>query len=319
MKSKDYYEILGVARDASPADLKKAFRKLAKLHHPDKNAGDPTAEDRFKEINEAYAVLSDADKRRRYDQVGTDAFHRQYTTEDIFRGFDFSSIFDDLGVGGQQGGGGDLFSSLFGRGGRRGGRGRGPGAGPGEQRGPQPRNGQDLSQEMHVGFEEAVKGSERRISFRLGDQDHSFNVRIPPGVESGQKLRIRGKGGPGAAGGTAGDLLLTITVSPHPTYRREGTDLFVDVEIGLAEAVLGASIEVPTLDGPKRLRVPPGTQPGSKLRLRGLGVARKGHTIGDLYVVLQVRVPGPDELTDEQRRVLTELLGATAPEHSEGV
>lgn len=301
MKNKDYYEILGVPRDASAADIKKAFRKLAKEHHPDKNPGDAGAEERFKQINEAYAVLSDADKRRQYDRVGTDAFHRQYTTEDIFRGFDFSSIFQDMGIGSQ--GGADLFANLFGRGGRR--PGRGPGVDP---RGPHLRKGQDLTHDMEIGFEEAVTGSERRMTFRMGDEEHSFNVRIPAGVEDGQKLRIRGKGGPGGGGGPAGDLILTVTVSPHPLYRREGSDLLVDVEIGVAEAILGATIEVPTLGGPKRLRVPPGTQPGSRLRLRGLGVARQGHAAGDLYVVLKVRVPSPDELTAEQREVLEGLL-----------
>lgn len=309
MSRKDYYQTLGVSHDASEADLKKAFRRLAKEHHPDKNPGDPRAEDRFKEVNEAYAVLSDPKKRRQYDQVGDAAFHQQFSTEDIFRGRDFSSIFEELGLGGM-GGGPDFLSSLFGGRGRRGARGPGAGQGPfaGEQRGAQPRRGQDLEQEIHIGFEEAVLGSERRVAFQLGGQDLSFNVRIPPGVENGKRLRLRGKGAPGAAGGPSGDLLLTVLVAQHPLYQRDGDDLTVEAPVGLGHAIFGASIEVPTLDGPKRLRIPPGTQPGARMRLRGLGVARRGGGRGDLYVVVQVRVPLPEELTDEQRHALQELL-----------
>lgn len=315
MSKKDYYQTLGVSRDATDADLKKAFRRLAKEHHPDRNPGDPHAEERFKEINEAYAVLSDPAQRKRYDRMGDAAFHRNVNPEDIFRGRekDFSSIFEELGLGGF-GGGSDFFSNLFG-GGRRG---RPPGAGPaggpfgGEARGQKPRRGQDLEQEIRIGFEEAILGSERRVAFQLSGQDLSYNVRIPAGIESGKKLRLRGKGAPGAAGGPPGDLLLTIQVADHPLYRREGDDLVVDARVGLAEAVFGASVEVPTLDGAKRLRIPPGTQPGTRMRLRGLGVARRSGDRGDLHVVVHVTVPRPEELSEEQRRALQELLPAGA-------
>lgn len=316
MATKDYYETLGVAKDASQDDIKKAFRKKAQQHHPDKNPGDPGAEDRFKTINEAYAVLSDPDKRKQYDRVGTDAFHQQYSTEDIFRGVDFSSIFEDLGIG--VGNASDFFSNIFGRGGagRRGGRGRGPG-GPFqgfEQRPAAPHKGSDLEQELTIGFEESVHGSERRLVLQTGGVESSLNVRIPAGIESGQKLRLRGKGGPGAAGGPAGDILLHITVAPHPTYRREGQDVHVDHEIDLPSAVLGASVEVPTLSGTKRVRIPPGTQPGARIRLRGLGVpAMRKKPAGDQYVHLHVRLPRPEELTESQRKAIEELrVGAEA-------
>jgi curved DNA-binding protein len=313
MAARDYYEVLGVGKNASQDELKKAFRRLAKDHHPDRNPNDPGAEERFKEINEAYAVLSDPDKRKQYDRVGnTDAFHRQYSTEDIFRGADFSSIFEDIGIG--VGGASDFFSSLFGGrpGARRGPQQRGRAGGPfgGDPRAAQPQKGQDLTHELTIGFEEAVHGSERRVALMMGGEEVAFNVRIPAGVETGQKLRVRGKGAMGPSG-QRGDLMLNIVVSPHPIYRREGRDLHVDHVISLGEAVLGTSIEVPSLDGPKRLKVPAGTQPQAKLRLRGLGITPKGGEPGDLYVHLNVHIPSPTELTPEQRQVFEQLRAAT--------
>ncbi|PNU21423.1 integrase [Geothermobacter hydrogeniphilus] len=286
---KDYYATLGLAKGADADQIKKAYRKLALKYHPDKNPGDKQAEERFKDISEAYAVLSDPEKKQQYDQFGDAAFHQRFSQEDIFRDFDFGDIFRDFG------GGEDLFSHLFG-GGRQNGFHRGRPHGP--------RRGQDYVMQLSIPFRLAVKGGERRIDYR-GDQGvEQIQVRIPAGVEDGQRLRVAGKGGH-SPGGPRGDLLLEIHIDPDPLFRRDGDDLYVEVPVSFTGACLGTSIDIPTLEGSKRVKIRPGTQGGSKIRLKGFGVPRRTGSNGDLYAVVVISVP--KELDKEQRRLLEEL------------
>jgi curved DNA-binding protein len=303
MARQDYYALLGVDKAATAEQIKKAYRTLAKQLHPDLNPDNPEAAERFKEINEAYAVLGDAEKRQEYDQMGAARFGERFSSEDIFRGYDASSVFEEMGFGNL-----DFLSNWFGSGRSRG-RGRqqaqNPFAGAREAR---PMRGQDVSQVMVVGFEEAIRGAERRIHVRIGGENVQINVRVPPGVESGQKLRVPGKGMPSPSGGPPGDLLLEVHVSPHPTLRREGRDIFADVEIGVGDAVLGTTVEVQTLDGSKRVKIPPGSPDGTSLRLRELGVpATKSKPAGHQFVVVHVRVPDASALSDDERKAFESL------------
>jgi len=290
---KDYYSTLGVAKTASPAEIKKAYRKLALKYHPDKNPGDSKAEERFKEISEAYAVLSDQDKRQQYDQFGDAAFHQRFSQEDIFRNANVNDIFREFGFSGD-----DLFSNLFGGGGRGqfyGGRGH---------RGPV--KGQDYVMNLRIPFRQAIQGGERRIDYKSDQGVEQLQVRIPAGVETGQRLRISGKGGKSPAGGHPGDLFLELQVDPDSQFSREGQDLSVRVQVPFSGICLGTSVEVPTLDGPKRVKVKAGTAVGNKIRLKGFGVPGHGHSAaGDLFAVIEVEVP--KNLTDAQRTLLEKL------------
>jgi len=287
----DYYATLGVDRKADDKAMKKAYRKLAQQYHPDRNPGDKQAEERFKKIAEAYAVLSDPEKRRQYDQFGDSGFHQRFSQEDIFRNADFSDLFGSFG-------GEDLFSQLFG--------GRVGRADFGRQR---PLKGQDYSMQIHIPLRLAVTGGERRIEYQHEGRSEQLKVRIPAGVASGAKLRVAGKGGPGPAGGKPGDLLLQIEVDADPLFRREGNDLLVHVAISYSEICLGSSVEVPTLDQPKRVKVPAGLQPGQKIRLRGFGVPASGRrAAGDLYAVIDVKVPRV--LSTAQQELLEKLREA---------
>lgn len=286
--AKDYYAVLGVERDADAATIKKAYRKLAQKHHPDKNPGDKVAEDKFKQVTEAYAVLSDTEKKRQYDQFGADGFHQRFSQEDIFRNVNVGDIFGNFG-------GEDLFSQLFG------GRAR-------TQRTAHrpPSKGQDYSMQISIPFRLAVRGGERRIDYRNDGKIEQIKVRIPPGVEKGAKLRISGKGGTHPAGGAPGDLYLQIDIEPDPIFSRDGNDLLVRAEIPFSGICLGTTIEVPTLDTPKRVKVPAGMQAGQKIRLRGYGVAASGkRPAGDLYAVIEVAVP--KSLSAEQKEILKKL------------
>ena len=285
--AKDYYVVLGVEKTASPEQIKKAYRKLAVKYHPDKNPGDQAAEERFKEITEAYAVLADAEKRRQYDQFGEAGFHQRFSQEEIFRNADLNSIFREFGIGGE-----DLFSQLFGG---RGGRGQGGRA--------RPVRGQDLLLRLTIPLRQAVLGGERQIDLARHGHGEPIKVRIPPGVESGQKLRVAGKGTPLPTGGSPGDLLLEIEVLADPVFTRAGSDLLVKVAVPFSGACLGTSVEVPTLEGEKRVKVKPGTRGGSRIRLKGFGVP--GHPAGDLYAVIEVAVP--EKLTAEQEKLLEKL------------
>jgi molecular chaperone DnaJ len=351
---RDYYETLGVERSASDEEIKKAYRKLALKYHPDKNPGDKGAEDRFKEIGEAYQVLCDPERRAAYDRFG----HAAFEQGGGFGGFDFAGGFEDIL--------GDLFGDFFGT--RRGGRG-------GRSRA---RRGQDLQYQLDVTFEEAARGCEKTLSiprltrcatcngsgakpgtrptqcpqchgsgqirFQQGffaiaktcgtcngqgtviaspctdcngggarRRTHTLNVRIPPGVDTGSRLKLRGEGESGGNGGPAGDLYVLIRVAEHPVFVRDGVDVVCEVPVSFVQAALGTEVEIPSLDGPQNLKVPGGTQSGRLFRLRGLGVPDlNGYGRGDLVVRLVVETPR--KLSARQRELLEEFARISGEE-----
>lgn len=295
----DYYGVLGLEKSANAEQIKKAYRKLALKYHPDKNQGDKQAEDRFKEITEAYAVLSDPQKKQQYDQFGDAAFHQNFSQEDIFRNADLNSIFSEFGFGGR--GGDDIFSQIFG--------GMGGGhQGCGGHHRPRPVKGQDYLMRLTIPFRQAVLGGERRVDLDRNGQTEQLQVRIPAGVESGQKLRISGKGAASPAGGPPGDLMLEINITADARFQREGRDLLTSVKVPFTGTCLGTSVNVETLEESKRVKIKPGTQSGSKIRLKGFGVpGRPGKQAGDLYAVIEVEVP--KELSNEQKELLEKLQG----------
>ncbi len=291
MNGKDYYEVLGLKKGASNEEIKKAYRKLAVKYHPDKNPGDKEAEEKFKEINEAYAVLSDPQKKAQYDQFGSTDFHRRFSQEDIFRGFDVGDIFKDMGFGTE-----DIFSRIFGGGNFQ----------QGTRFRTAKRRGEDFTMELHVSFREAVLGTEKRVAFLRNGNREELSVKVPAGISDGARLRIAGKGGKGNGDGAPGDLYLTVKVGADPVFTREDDDIIVERNINFSEAAMGTSLEIPTLEGEKRIKVPAGIQPGTKIRLKGFGVPHMGkNTRGDLYVKIGVNVP--EHLTETQKKLLTEL------------
>lgn len=292
----NYYEILDVDKSASEADIKKAYRKLAFQYHPDRNPDDKEAESKFKEVNEAYAVLSDPQKRKQYDMFGDQKFHQQYSTEDIFRGTDFGSIFEEFGLGN------NFFASFFGGGGGFG------GAGRGFQQGPM--KGQDVEYPIQIGFVDAYRGTERRVQFSLSDGTRrDLTVRIPAGINSGAKLRVSGRGAPSRTGGPEGDLFVVVEVADHPNYTRKGDDIEGPLRLKVSEAFLGCSKEVETLEGTKRIKVPAGVRAGTRIRLRGLGFPKpSGSGRGDWYAVVDLEIP--KELSPEQREAVESLQHA---------
>jgi len=291
--AKDYYAVIGIRKDTPETEIKKAYRKLALKYHPDKNPGDKKAEEKFKEITEAYAVLSDPDKRRQYDQFGDSGFHQRYSQEDIYRDFDVGDIFREFGFGTD-----DIFGHLFG-----GGRGRATGFSGGR---PQAPKGQDYVMRLSIPLRQALQGGERRVEFRREGRVEQLQVRIPAGVEAGQKLRVAGKGGTSPSGGPPGNLFLEIQVEADPLFTREGNDLLVKIRIPFSGACLGTSVEVPTLDGKKRVKVPAGMQGGGKIRLKGYGApGKKKAAAGDLYAVVEVEVP--QTLSEGQKKLLEQL------------
>lgn len=303
MNNDDYYTILGVDRKASAEEIKKAYRKKALLYHPDHNPGDREAETRFKKISEAYAVLSDPEKRREYDTYGSQAFGRRFSQEDIFRNFDFQSILREFGFGGRMSGGRggrrtafreDPFADLFG-GFRQ------------EQRSPRPRRGNNVEYNLDITLEEAFTGTEKKLSIPSSGQGEKLLVKVPPGIATGQRLRLPGRGGAGIYGGGAGDIYITIRVLPHERFVRNGDDLTVQQTITYSQAVLGATIDVPTIGGVvKRVKIPPGSQPHTKIRMKGFGMPRfKGSGRGDAYLYLTVKVP--KSITDMQERLIKKL------------
>jgi DnaJ-class molecular chaperone len=323
MPDRDYYEVLGVARDAAPDQIKKAYRGLARKYHPDVNPGDKKAEARFKEAQAAYDVLSDPEKRTLYDRYGKAAFEgmsaagprsgaTEWTATHAGPGgqvFDFTEFFGpgfgpEAGEAGTATSGGGIFDELLGR--IRGGKatGRRPSAGP--------RKGRSVEAEITIPFLTAIKGGETLLEIeREGGRRESLSVKIPPGTENGARLRLRGQGEPGEAGAQKGDLTITIAVEPHPYFTREGRNLFVEVPVTIPEAVLGAKVDVPTLDGLKTLTIPAGSSSGQKLRLRGQGVpASGGKPAGDLFVILKIVVP---KTIDEQSRELIREFGKRNP------
>jgi curved DNA-binding protein len=311
MSGKDYYKVLGVDRGATKEAIKKAYRTLARKYHPDKTKGDKAAEEKFKEISEAYAVLSDDQKRKQFDTFGSEKFHQQFSQEDIFRNVDFSTVFQDMGFGGS--GLDDLLGGLFGGGRRTHSRRRAPRGfdfsgpfggnfGQGMQG-----KGQDLEAEMPVTLEEAASGATKTFSLQRDQGIEKISVRIPPGISSGKRLRVQKRGGKGAAAGAEGDLFIKIRVQPHPLFVREGDDLTLDKEIKLSEALLGTTITVPTLDGGSvSLKIPAGTKSHTKFRLKGYGMPVLGQNgKGDAYVRLIVDMPG--RLTEEQKKLIKEF------------
>ncbi|MCL1979550.1 MAG: J domain-containing protein [Proteobacteria bacterium] len=311
----EYYQILGVAKTATADEIKKAYRKLAVKYHPDKNPGDAKAEEKFKEISEAYAVLSDPEKRQQYDTFGSAGFRQRYSQEDIFRNFDLNDILRQFGFsGGFRGGntfhssgfrsgGGSPFDNIFGQAGMRGGCGGGCG--------PQTVKGGDLTYEMTVSLEEVLHGAEKTISLRQDGQSQSVSVKIPKGIEDGKRLRLSGKGAPSSSGGPAGDLYLKIQVEPHPHFMRVDDDLVVEHRIPFSDACLGASLEISTLEGKKfNVKVPAGVQQEAKLRIKGHGLPSGpiGHR-GDLLVKIAVRIP--KTLTPEQEAAVKALAAVS--------
>lgn len=306
----DYYELLGVKKDSSPSDIKKAYRKLALKYHPDKNQGEKKAEAKFQEINEAYAVLSDPEKKKQYDLYGSTDFHKRYSQEDIFRGFDLNDILRQFGASGagqsanfrsSRGGGNGGFSSFFSQGGQQGG---GCGGGGCHSAG---EKGQDMTYQITVSLEEVLHGAERTISLRKNGTPQNVSVKIPKGIEAGKKLRLQGKGGNSHNGGLPGDLYLKVDIASNAIFSRDGDDLVMQKLITFSEACFGTSIEVETLEGKKfMVKVAPGTTHDARLRLKGHGlpIGPLGER-GDLYVKIGVKVP--KELTEEQGKILQEL------------
>ncbi len=312
MAGKDYYKILGVARSAAQEDIKKAYRKLALKYHPDRNKNDKDAEARFKEISEAYAVLSDAEKKKQYDMFGADGFQRRYSQEDIFHDVDFGSLFREFGFGGG-GRGQNIFSHIFGGAGGqsqfRGGPSFGSGFGGFESR-PQPAKGQDLLYELTITLEEASTTTHKSISYQPGAPHEKLSVKIPAGISSGKKLRLKEKGRPGLNGGPNGDIFIQIKVLDHPEFKREEDDLIITRDIRYSEAVLGTEIEVPTIDGKAlRLKVPAGTQSKARFRMKGYGMPHmNGGGRGDAY--MQVSIAVPKKIDKKQKALIKEMAKA---------
>ncbi|MDE2464758.1 MAG: J domain-containing protein [Alphaproteobacteria bacterium] len=291
---RDPYEVLGVAKGASEAEIKKAFRNLAKKYHPDTRGGDEKAAKRFQEISGAYDILGDKEKRAKFDRGEIDASGNPRGFDPRAHGFEGNPFGGGAGGGardfhfefGGPGGGGfnpeDVFADLFG--GRAG------------RRAAQPRRGEDFSFAMTVAFDEAARGGTRRLALPDGRE---IDVRIPAGIKDGQQIRLRGQGGAGPNGGPPGDVLATISVAPHPYLTRDGNNLRMDLPITLQEAILGGSVTVPTLTGPVALKVPAGSNSGAVLRLKGKGAGSGSHA-GDLYVRLVITLP--DKPDAELRR-----------------
>jgi len=366
MDKRDYYEVLGVSSDASKEEIKRAYRELALKYHPDRNKS-PDAAEKFKEISEAYAVLSDDEKRTQYDRFGHIGISERYTWDDIFRGVDFDEIFMDLGFG--AGGFDRIFDMFFGGGFRQRYR----------QQRYSPQRGADLQYDLMVTLEEAAFGQEAEISvpqtevcsicdgsgakqgttprkcprcngigevrrtrtfgfthfieIRTCDACHGTGViidhpcehchgtgrakrlrkimvKIPPGIDSGYRLRLRGEGEAGIRRGPPGDLYVTVHIKPHPVFERDGDNIVCEAKIGFSQAALGAEIEVPTLDSKARVKIPPGTQSGTMFRLRGKGIPHlHGFGRGDEFV--RVIVETPTHLTRRQKTLLAELAKET--------
>jgi curved DNA-binding protein len=298
MAQKNYYDVLGVSRDASEKELKSAFRKQAKKYHPDANPGDTTAEARFKELNEAYEVLSDKQKREMYDRFGT-IDPSQIPGAGGFGGFGgqgrpgggFTNV--DFGNGADFGDVSEILEQMFGRQStRRGGRGGEPRA-----RVSYAIDGQDMTTAVGITLQEAYDGAVRLIN----KGDRTLRANIPAGAATGTRVRLTGEGEPGVNGGKPGDLYLVIEVEPHPTFTREGDDLTADVRVDMFTALLGGEVEVPTLGRPIRMKIKPGTQSGRKLRVPGKGMPRlkQPSEHGDLYARVLITVP--EHLTEAQR------------------
>lgn len=311
MDYKDYYKVLGVSKTASQEEIKKSYRKLAVKYHPDKNKGDKASEDKFKEISEAYNVLSDPEKRRQYDELGSNwnryqqrggpggfnwsEYARQQGGGAYQQTYDFNDVFEGAGNGGgRKGGFSDFFQSFFGGGGF-------DPAGGGRQTAAF--KGQDLQAEMAISLEDAYRG----ITHIMNVHGQQMRIKLKPGIEDKQTLKLAGKGAPGIHGGTPGDLYLTVYVGKHPQFERKGDDLYLDLSVELYTSILGGKVTVPTLSGPVNMQLPEGTQNGKVLRLREKGMPRynKSGQFGDLYVRVQVELPV--QLSAEEKQLFEKL------------
>ena len=298
--SEDYYRILGVQKNASVEEIKKAYRKLAMKYHPDHTKGDKGAEEKFKKISEAYAVLSDKEKRQEYDTFGSEGFRQRFSQEDIFRGFDFGDIFREFGFGGgdfsRAGGGGRKFS--FGTG--------SPFNYSGAQQHGQTK-GSDLVYELPLTLREVATGTTKVVTFQHQGRSENLTVKIPKGLISGKKLRLAGKGNPSPYGGPAGNLYIKAKLLNDPIFSSEEFDLYINRELKLSEAILGTTVSVPTIDDKQlSLKIPPGTKSGTKMRLPGHGLPdMKDNKKGDLFVRIQVQIP--QHLNKEQKKVVDKL------------
>jgi DnaJ-class molecular chaperone len=316
----DYYSILGVTRSASSAEIQKAYRQLARKYHPDVNPDDASAKDKFQKVQRAFEVLNDAKKREMYDRYGSGfeqagqggpqaggPFQWRGNTGSSgaggAEGFDFSQMFGESF--GESGGGGfsDIFRKFTGGAG-------GPGAGTTGKAAP--RRGTDLHHEITVPFATAVKGGDVEFAvLREDGKQETIRAKVPAGIEDGKKIRLRGQGGAAPRRGQPGDIIVTIHVAPHPSYTRSGLNLNVKVSVTLAEAALGAKIDLPTPDGTVTLTIPPSTSSGKRLRLKGRGIAPKGETPGDLYAEIQIALP---ENLDEAALELIRKLAPLGPD-----
>ncbi len=303
--AQDYYQLLEISKSASQDEIQKAYRKLARKYHPDLNPDDRASQQKFKDIQHAHDVLSDPEKRKMYDQFGPD-FERMgngpYPGGAGPGGFGFEDIF-----GGGAGPGGFQFDGdigeLFGQFGGAGAAGR-----KARSRGPaRPLKGKDVTAELTIPFNTAVLGGDASISVRQAGKLESIQVKIPPGVETGKKMRLRGQGEPGQRGGPSGDLIVVLTVATHPFFRRSGKNLELRLPVTLGEAALGATVDLPTPGGIVSLKIPPGSSSGRRLRVKGQGVLGDSGA-GDLYVELQVKLPNqfstPENLDDESRQAI---------------
>ena len=297
----DPYKTLGVQRSASPEEIQKAYRRLARQYHPDKNPDDASAKKKFQDVQSAFDILRDPEKRQRYDQFG-DAFEQvgaepggqrwTYSTGPQTYPFDLNDMFGGAGAGEAPGGFAEVFKQF-----RRGG---------GARRAAQPARGADLKHEFTIPFSTAVLGGEAALSIRRArGKTETIQLKVPAGIDDGKRIRLRGQGEPGQAGAPPGDILVTVRVSPHPHFRRTGKRLDVRVPVTLAEAALGAKVDVPTPQGTISLRVPPGTSSGARLRIKGHGVKPRDGEPGDLFAEIQIVLP--DDLSDQERQQLADV------------
>lgn len=319
LKYKDYYETLGIPREASADEIKKAFRKLARQYHPDVAKDKAVAEEKFKEINEAYEVLGDPDKRKKYDELGPNwqdpqpgpgqAYQQGGTTYRRYgAGAEGGPDFEFNGTGFS-----DFFESFFGGGNR----GRARHAYPNDAQGHEnfAYEGQDVEADLMVTLEEALRGAVRKVTLRRPgidgepERSNTYQVRIPAGVREGQRIRLAGQGNPGHGGGSAGDLYLNVRLARHPDFRVQDSDLYYDLDLAPWEAALGAQIKIPTLDGATSLRVPAGIGSGGQLRLRGLGLPNANGERGNLYATARIQVP---TTLSAEERALWEKLAQTS-------
>jgi len=310
---RDYYETLGVSKTATDDEIKRAFRKLARKHHPDVNKDKAAAEEKFKQLNEAYEVLGDPEKRKKYDELGANwdqpgGFQPPpgWDTQQSTGGFRRYGGGDGGGVEFEFGGTGfsDFFEQFFGGGGGRQG---GFGGGNFGQRPRGAERGSDVEADIMVTLEEALHGSKRTVSLRRSNSNkvETYQVKIPKGVHEGQRIRLAGQGEAGPGGGKSGDLFLRVRLARHPDFTVEGSDLIHEVRIEPWQAALGAELQVPTLEGSVRLKLPAGTQPGQRFRLRDHGLPTAAGTRGDLFVVPQIQIP--KKLTEREREIWQQL------------